>query len=40
MCGTCGIEAEMDMATWNFGTAVGRALDVAVTDENTGAATV
>lgn len=36
----CGIRAEMDVATWNFCTAVGHALDVVVTDKNTGAATV
>lgn len=36
----CGIMAEMDMATWNCCAAVGHALDVVVTDKNTGAATV
>ena len=28
----CGIRAEMDVATWNFCSAVGHALDVVVTD--------
>lgn len=28
----CGTVAEMDMATWNFCTAVGHALDVVVAD--------
>lgn len=37
---TCGIGAEMDVATWNFCSAVGHALDVVVTDKNTDAATV
>lgn len=32
--------AEMDMATWNFCTAVGHALHIVVTDKNTGTATV
>ena len=36
----CGIWADMDVATWSFCSAVGHALDVVVTDKNTGTATV